>query len=117
MQAASNGLPTSAASIRRALADPGNPSADSGGEPLGSCDIFKHPEPRRRGPGLIQGGERASLLCVGLVGAGMVSWHHLTVCAHILDRLGDGAAFETSPADNLQTPRLVEGVYAKAAAP
>lgn len=39
------------------------------------------------------------------------------VIAHFLDRLADGAPFETSPADNLETLRLVEDCYARAAAP
>ena len=36
------------------------------------------------------------------------------VIAHFLDRLSDGAPFETSPADNLETLRLVEECYARA---
>ncbi|WP_198383854.1 Gfo/Idh/MocA family protein [Roseomonas sp. KE2513] len=36
------------------------------------------------------------------------------VIAHFLDRLADGAPFETSPADNLETLRLVEDCYARA---
>lgn len=39
------------------------------------------------------------------------------VIAHFLDRLADGAPFETSPTDNLQTLRLVEDCYARAAPP
>jgi D-apiose dehydrogenase len=36
--------------------------------------------------------------------------------AHFLDRLEDGAPFETAPADNLETLRLVEGACRMAAA-
>jgi predicted dehydrogenase len=31
--------------------------------------------------------------------------------AHFIDRLEDGAPFETEPADNLETLRLVEDCY------
>ncbi len=31
--------------------------------------------------------------------------------AHFIDRLDDGAPFETAPADNLETLRLVEDCY------
>ena len=33
--------------------------------------------------------------------------------SHFIDALGSGAAFETSPADNLRTLRLVEDIYAQ----
>ena len=36
---------------------------------------------------------------------------YLAVFTHFLDRLDDGASFETSPEDNLETLRIVEQVY------
>jgi predicted dehydrogenase len=36
---------------------------------------------------------------------------YLGALTHFLDRLDDGGAFETSPADNLETLRIVEQVY------
>jgi predicted dehydrogenase len=36
---------------------------------------------------------------------------YLGALTHFLDRLDDGAAFETSPEDNLETLRIVEEVY------
>jgi predicted dehydrogenase len=36
---------------------------------------------------------------------------YLAAFTHFLDRLDDGGAFETSPADNLETLRIVEQVY------
>jgi hypothetical protein len=38
------------------------------------------------------------------------------VIAHFFDRLADGGGFETSPAHNLETMRLVEDTYAMGAA-
>jgi predicted dehydrogenase len=75
-------------------------------------------------------------LRIGLIGAGMVSRHHLIAWAAIPDRakvvavadppddnvhnrtiahfatsLRDGAPFETAPEDNLRTLQLVEDCY------
>jgi predicted dehydrogenase len=36
---------------------------------------------------------------------------YLGALTHFLDRLDDGAAFETSPEDNLETLRIVEQMY------
>ena len=42
---------------------------------------------------------------------------YAAVISHFIDALASGAAFETSPADNLRTLRLVEDIYAQNPAP
>ncbi|MEX2531795.1 MAG: Gfo/Idh/MocA family oxidoreductase [Gemmatimonadota bacterium] len=60
----------------------------------------------------LHGGSRPEVMTLDLA-ADYAASYRATI-AHFLDRLADGESFETAPADNLETLRIVEEAYRRA---